>query len=250
MNFIALLSGGKDSIYNIIKCKEQGHTLICALNINSGEEKDSYMYQYAGNNLVPGICNCLGVPLETIKTDAVSVNKKMDYTKTEGDEVEDLYSALLILKNKYLFSAISVGAIKSKYQYNRVKNVCERLGIKILAYLWERQQKPLLKEMIDTGIHALVVKAGEKPLSSLVGESIEKVYAVYSKYVIGEMKKYDCLIEEDFNMCGEGGEYETLVLDCPIFKSKIIIDSSRIVTDSRGVSSFVIDKYHLEPKLN
>ena len=24
-------------------------------------------------------------------------------------------------------------------------------------------------------------------------------------------------------MCGEGGEYETLVLDCPLFKSRIVL---------------------------
>lgn len=29
--------------------------------------------------------------------------------------------------------------------------------------------------------------------------------------------------EHGFNICGEGGEYETLTLNCPIFKKKIIM---------------------------
>ena len=31
-------------------------------------------------------------------------------------------------------------------------------------------------------------------------------------------------------MCGEGGEFETLVLDCPIFKKRIILKDCEIVT--------------------
>jgi len=47
MNFIALISGGKDSIFNIYKCIQQGHTLVAVANLYPAEigmEKDSYMY--------------------------------------------------------------------------------------------------------------------------------------------------------------------------------------------------------------
>ena len=36
---------------------------------------------------------------------------------------------------------------------------------------------------------------------------------------------FDKLVKQGFgfNVCGEGGEYETAVFDCPLFKSKKIV---------------------------
>ena len=33
MKFIALISGGKDSIFNIMKCLENGHELVALANL-------------------------------------------------------------------------------------------------------------------------------------------------------------------------------------------------------------------------
>lgn len=56
------------------------------------------------------------------------------------------------------FDSISVGAILSDYQRIRVENVCSRLGLISLAYLWRRDQKELLQEMIDSQLHAIIIK--------------------------------------------------------------------------------------------
>lgn len=41
--------------------------------------------------------------------------------------------------------AVSSGAIASDYQRIRVENVCSRLGLVSLAYLWHQPQGPLLR---------------------------------------------------------------------------------------------------------
>lgn len=84
------------------------------------------------------------------------------------------------------FEGISVGAIASDYQRIRVENMyvkcvrnssplypelklhqlscvglccrCRRLGLTMLAYLWHRDQKELMAEMIDKGVNAIVIK--------------------------------------------------------------------------------------------
>ncbi len=39
MKFLALISGGKDSIFNILKCIEEGHELVALVNLHpKGEE--------------------------------------------------------------------------------------------------------------------------------------------------------------------------------------------------------------------
>ncbi|KAI5189330.1 diphthine-ammonia ligase [Nematocida sp. AWRm77] len=244
MQFIALVSGGKDSIYNIAKCLESGHTLVAVLNLKTPGEKDSYMYQYAGSALLSSIAQCLGVPLEQRHTSGIARNMALEYTQTSTDEVEDLYAALEDLKTKYVFEGVSAGAIKSTYQKNRVEHVCERLGLTPLAYLWDRNQKELLKEMVDAGMHAVVVKSGSAVLNKFVGCTLADVYTVYGKYIQEEVERHKHQVsEEEYNICGEGGEYETITLDCPIFTSRIELHGAYAHTSSSGDVSLVIPSH-------
>jgi len=250
MRVVALLSGGKDSVYNTLICKREGHEIVCVLNLRTPGEKDSYMYQYAGNSLVRDIAECMGVPYEQRTTSGVSLNRDLEYRATEEDEVEDLFAALGELKKKYALEGVSVGAIKSSYQNNRVNDVCRRLGLVPLAYLWNRNQKELLREMIGSGMRSVMVKSGERPLTELVGRDLCEIYSVYEEHVEKEIEKSrGALKEEDFNMCGEGGEYETITLDCPIFMKRIVLTDSEVVRDGTGVCTLKINQYRIEDKL-
>ncbi|OAG29536.1 diphthine-ammonia ligase [Nematocida displodere] len=232
MRFIALLSGGKDSIYNTMKALEENHQLVAVLNMKTPEEKDSYMYQYAGNNLVAAVAECLNVPLEQAETSGLSKTQDLDYQETADDEVEDLYHALKHLKEKYSLEGVGVGAIMSQYQNNRVINVCQRLSLTPLAYLWNRNQRELLEEMVDAKVDAILIKAGGHPLSALIGKNISEVLTTYTAYAANQIElSKGVLTEEDFNVCGEGGEYETLTLDAPIFTKRIVLTKTSFTTD-------------------
>lgn len=74
---------------------------------------------------------------------------KLSYSMTPGDEVEDLFILLNEVKRQMpSISAVSSGAIASDYQRLRVENVCSRLGLISLAYLWKQDQSLLLQEMV------------------------------------------------------------------------------------------------------
>jgi diphthine-ammonia ligase len=54
-----------------------------------------------------------------------------------------------------------------------------------------------------------------------------------------------------FNVCGEGGEYESAVFDCPLFKSKLILVESKTVdlgNDYSPVSYLSLQKLELASK--
>lgn len=91
---------------------------------------------------------------------------------------------------------------------------CNRLGLKSFAYLWERDQRELLAEMADNGVQAILVKVaamGLKPVH--LGKTIAEMYPLL------------CELNEKYqsHVCGEGGEYETFTLDCPLFKKRIVV---------------------------
>lgn len=153
-----------------------------------------------------------------------SENQNMYYDKadTHNDEVEDLYSLLSRAKQEYGVQAVSSGAILSDYQRLRIENVCDRLGLISLAYLWQRDQSELLDAMIENHIEAKIVKVAwmglnQKFLMKSIEELRDSLHKLNQQYQI--------------NVCGEGGEFETVVFDWPLFLTKKIIADEYTVID-------------------
>jgi len=166
MNFIALVSGGKDSIFSIIQCIAQGHKLICLANLypKTSKETDSYMYQTVGSEMINAISEAIGVPLFRKEITGSAINTDMKYIENEKDEVEDLYILIKEIISKYELNGIkiqgiSAGAILSNYQKLRVENICARLNLKILAPLWNLDQSYLLRKcVLDWQVDAIIIK--------------------------------------------------------------------------------------------
>jgi len=99
-----------------------------------------------------------------------------------------------------------------------VEEVAGRLGLASLAYLWHAPQAALLRGMIDGGLQAILVKTaalGLEPARHL-GLGI----AALAPHLATLRDRFGC------NVCGEGGEYETLTLDCPLFvHGRIVLDA-------------------------
>jgi diphthine-ammonia ligase len=214
MKFLALVSGGKDSIYAASCLVKDGHQLVALLHMRSTlAYADSYMYQTVGSEVSPVLGECLGVPVFVHETECRSINLELAYKETAYDEVEDLYDALTDIKSRILFEGVSSGAILSTYQKNRVESVCSRLGVQSLAPLWKSLQKELLERMIGEGMDARVVKVASPLLDrSCINMSLSEL----GRYLENK---------HEMNYCGEGGEYETIVLDCPLFRKRIVIDA-------------------------
>lgn len=226
MNVVGLISGGKDSIYNLVCCQREGHNIIALAHLipkNRLDETDSYMYQSIGFDLIPSIAECMNLPLIQHEIQRSPENiKDVNYTFTENDEVEDLYELLKEVKFKFpAVEAVSCGAIASTYQKKRLEHVCTRLNLTILAYLWGRDQKELLEEMISNHMKAIIIKTAAYGLNKdVIGKSIDELY-----------EHLDMLREKNgLNMCGEGGEYETITLDCTLYKKNIILKDFKIIT--------------------
>lgn len=123
------------------------------------DELDSFMYQTVGHDVIHLQAECFGVPLYHEYITGQSIEQALNYATTANDETEDLYRILAHVKTVHpSIQGVSVGAILSNYQRTRVENVCARLGLTSLGYLWQRDQKELLAEMIAAGLTAVVIK--------------------------------------------------------------------------------------------
>ncbi|ROI16545.1 Diphthine--ammonia ligase [Anabarilius grahami] len=112
MRVVALISGGKDSCYNMMQCVSAGHSVVALANLRPAahavsDELDSYMYQTVGHQAVDLFAEAMDLPLyrRTIKGSSLQTGR--EYSQTEGDEVEDLYQLLKLVKvNHWLFFSI------------------------------------------------------------------------------------------------------------------------------------------------
>lgn len=246
MRVMGLISGGKDSCYNMMLCISAGHEIVALghLKPKGSDELDSFMMQSVGFNIVPLMAEAMELPLVQVETEGRAVDATMNYGMSPGDEVEDLFALLSRAKEEHGVEGVASGAIASNYQRIRVEHVCNRLGLVSLAYLWKRDQTKLLEEMIDYGVKATIVKISALGLDKDVhlGKDISEVFL--------QLKE----LNEKFglNVCGEGGEYETFTLDCRLFRHLIVIDETETVIHSNDafapVAYVKINKAHLERK--
>uniref|UniRef100_A0ACD5ZBP1 Uncharacterized protein n=1 Tax=Avena sativa TaxID=4498 RepID=A0ACD5ZBP1_AVESA len=250
MEVVALVSGGKDSCFSMMRCLDYGHKVVALANLipldDAVDELDSYMYQTVGHQIVVCYAKCMGLPLFRHRISGSTRDHALKYSVTAGDEVEDMYALLSEVKRQIpSVGAVSSGAIASDYQRLRVESVCSRLGLVSLAYMWKQDQTLLLEEMIRRGIVAITVKVaamGLKPSAHLGKE-------------LSELKSHLLQMNESYgiNVCGEGGEYETLTLDCPLFRNaRIVLDDFKVILHSAdSIASVGILHplaFHIEPK--
>ena len=128
-------------------------------------ETDSAMFQTIGWNNIQLLADAMALPLFVGETDMVAKEEGKNYLPSAGDEVEDLYMLLEKVKTEIGVDAVCVGAILSDYQRVRVENVCLRLCLTPLAFLWRRDQAELLQEMVDTGMESILIKVTSRSLS-------------------------------------------------------------------------------------
>jgi diphthine-ammonia ligase len=80
-----------------------------------------------------------------------------------------------------------------------------------MAPLWEMPQNKVLDLVEQYNIEAIIVKTAFVGLDdSHLGKTTKELRPVFRKLAQ----------EMGFNECGEGGEFESIVLDCPLMKHK------------------------------
>lgn len=208
MKLGVLFSGGKDSVYSAYFFKKKGYDISCLITLES-INKDSYMFHTPSINKTKYQAKEMRIP-HLIK-------------KTKGEkeeELKDLEKIISLAIKKYKIQGIVTGAVLSVYQSSRIKNICDKLGIGCLNPLWGKDELNYLKELLKNNFEIMIVSVAAYPLNpSWLGRIIDNNFIKEIK----ELKnKYSV------SPAGEGGEFETFVINCPMFKKRLKIKKTSI----------------------
>ncbi len=203
-----LFSGGKDSTYAAWLAKKQGHEIVALITIHS-ENPDSYMFH------TPSI--------KKTKAQAKAMNLPLIIEKTKGEkelELIDLKKAIKKAIKKYNIECIITGALHSKYQASRIQKICDKLKLKCLNPLWHKNEEEYLHKLIENNFKVIIIGvAGYGLDGTWLGRKIDKNF-------IKDVKKLN--EKYKIHVAGEGGEFETFVLDCPLFKKPLKVIEKEI----------------------
>ena len=145
----------------------------------------------------------------------------IETTKGEKEkELEDLEKAIKHAKKKYKIDTIVTGAIKSVYQASRIEKICKKLKLKCLNPLWHKHEIDYLKELIKDKFKVIITGVAAYPLDeSWLGREIDNAFITDVKELHQQYK---------IHPAGEGGEFETFVLNCPLFKRELRVTKKEI----------------------
>jgi len=211
MRVSVLISGGKDSalaLYRVLKAGHQVEYLVTMLP----QSENSWMFHLPNIHLTDLFAEAAGIPL--VKAETAGVKET---------ELEDLQNLLATLDIEGVVS----GAILSQYQKKRIDKICRELNLKSIAPLWHEDPKQLLKEIIHLNFHVILVGVYAYGFDqSWLGRKIDSTMLDD----LDELNK-----QYRISLVGEGGEYETLVLDAPFFRKKIqLLRVEKVWEDDSG----------------
>lgn len=227
MRLASLLSGGKDSMYALYLASKTNE--IKYIIYFESENEESYMFHTPNIHLVKEQAKLLGIEVIRQRTKGI-----------KEDELKDIKSVLESLKGK--IDGITTGAIASNYQKSRIDNICSELKIESIAPFWGRDPETVFREMIRDGFKIMIVAVAAPPLDEkwlgqiVDNKTIDELVKLNKKYGI--------------HITFEGGEAESFVLDCPLFKKEIIPVETEIKWDAKTRSGTLnIKKIELKDKL-
>ena len=191
MATVALFSGGKDSMYSIMKAKELGVDVDALLFVRPSFQQPSPHELNA--HAVVALAEDMGLPLEVVELRSGRENEAL------AEKLEELGAETLV-----------AGDVLLEEHLEWHEKACRRVGVDLLEPLFKHPTRPLLRKMVEDGVGFTVVAVKSTSRADLLGVEVSKDNLEWFLEVCEE---------EGWDPLGEGGEYHTLVNSSPLLHS-------------------------------
>lgn len=224
MKVAVLFSGGKDSTYATWIAQHQGWDVEALVSIVP-KSVESLMFHFPNVHWTKIQAEAMSLPHRTIKSGP--------------DELLSLQKGLHGIQGELGVDGVVTGAVASDYQKSRIDQVCDTLGLKSFAPLWRKDPKILVNDLRSSGFRMILSGVGAAGLDeSWLGEELTtQRWALLEK-----MSR-----KHGIHLTGEGGEYETFVIDAPNFQKRVSVDKTVKRWDGQS-GHLIIERARLEGK--
>jgi len=223
---VSLFSGGKDSSWALYRALKAGLDVSRLVTVHP--EGDSYMYHVPATHLTALAAESIGVELVDVDPADFEAERAED-SGVQGDaELEPLEAALEDLDDDLPggIAGLTAGAVESEYQTSRIEAMADRLDADLFAPLWQEDPRELADAMLDAGFEIVIVQVAAdgldeswlgRPLDADALAELEELHEEYGVHVLGE-----------------GGEFETFVVDGPHMDRRVDLEYDAVWEGTRG----------------
>jgi uncharacterized protein (TIGR00290 family) len=217
-------SGGKDCSFARYLAEQNGLDVRYLLNMVTEDGKRSWSH-----GMSPDILNtqarAMGIPL-------------IQHRSTQAEYEVEFQKALRLFKEEGITGGV-FGDIDFEPHREWVTRVCNGTGIEPILPLWGLSQDKIMQDFVATGLEAVVIVTK----ADLMGK--EWLGRTVNNDFIRDL--YELSKTEPITLCGEAGEYHTLVIDGPILKKRMELrETSKNLRE--GYWFLDIKKYSLKRK--
>lgn len=202
-------SGGKDSCLACYRATGNGLRVRYLVNMVTEDGQQSWSHGLSTQWL-------------QMQSQAIGIPMIQRRTTMTGYEAE-FKNMLLTLKQEGITAGV-FGDIDFEEHRQWINRICSAGGIIPHLPLWGESQDKILRDFIDLGFEAVVVTTKADLLGEeWLGRKIDLDFLAH----LAELRK-----TENITLCGEAGEYHTLVIDGPLFRKRIeIIEANKVLRD-------------------
>lgn len=194
---VGLVSGGKDSWYAVHVAEQMGWDVVGAVTVRPGSS-ESHMYHHPNTQWVAMQAQAASLPHVYVDAPAVAEGELGPLARhLAGVDADGFVS----------------GAVASEYQRTRLERIGVETGLKSFAPLWHKDPVRLLRSMVTGGFDVRVAHTAADGLDgSWLGRRLDEE-------TIGDLVALN--EARGVHPGGEGGEFETIVLDAPMFSYRL-----------------------------
>lgn len=193
-------SGGKDSCYSLMQAVKEGSILKVVLNMMNENGKVSRSH---------------GLSTAILRQQAAAMKVPLRMRPSTWEDYEmNFVDALIELRSGYLIEAMVFGDIDLQPHREWEEKVCRKGGVQALLPIWQRDRRDVVMDMLNEKLVAMIVSCNDTLGERFLGKILD-------------MDLVDELDALGVDVCGENGEFHTMVVDCPLFAAPIQVPPHR-----------------------
>ena len=215
MNFVVSYSCGKDSSMALWKMLQKGHKLV-GLVVSFSKNNNRSFFHGVSRHFLEEYAKTLGTKLFVAEI-------------ASGEDYDAVYEKALQEAKKNGADTVVFGDIDIVGQREWDTERAENVGLKAEFPLWHINRRENVEECLQCGIKAVITCVDTEKLSR------DYLGKILDKEMLQEFE------DVGIDVCGENGEYHTMVIDAPMFKFPLQYKLGRIRENSQWPVIEVLD---------
>ena len=192
--FVASWSGGKDSAMAYYRAIQSGMTPKRLLTMFQEDEEVSKSH---------------ALPLKVVQAQAARLDLPLMIRGAGWDDYEAKFIDAMDECRADGITHGVFGDIDLEGHLEWVQKTCAKSGIVPIHPLWQEPRRSILEELLAVGFEAVIVVVNTNMMPA------EYVGRIFTRQLMDELESLG------IDSCGENGEFHTIVIDGPIFSSRV-----------------------------